>query len=123
MTFKRFGEDLGDTTPRIGYVTHRHLCNAWCRLSLNAGLTYSRRSDDISDVIRADYEAMGYRVLDVRWATEVPSDDPRLVIRPFAWLVMFEEYGRPTRLGYMSVSTPSSAHFQLITVERRCGGR
>jgi hypothetical protein len=75
----------------VGYVTHRHWCNAWCRLSLHAGLTYSRRPDDISDAIRADYEAMGYRVLEVRRATEVPADDPLLVIRPHPWLVWFEQ--------------------------------
>ncbi len=90
MTVERFGEDLGDAKPRIDYVTHRHLCNAWCRLSLHAGLTYSRRSDDISDVIRADYDAMGYRVLDVRRATEVPAGNSRLIIRPYPWLVFFE---------------------------------
>lgn len=66
-----------------------------CRPPLHAGLTYSRRSTDISEVIRSDYEDMGYRVVEVRRATEVPPDDPRLVIRPHPWLVWFERI-RPT---------------------------
>jgi hypothetical protein len=76
--------------PRVGYVVHPHQCNAWCRPPLHAGLTYSRRPYDISDRIRAHYEDMGYRVVDVRRASEVPPDDPRLIIRPHAWLVLFD---------------------------------
>ncbi len=76
--------------PRPRYATHRHSCNAWCRASLHAGLTYSRKPDDISDVIRADYEAMGYCVIEIRRATEVPPDDPRLFLRSYPWLVLFE---------------------------------
>ncbi len=91
MTLEQLGDGSLGAEPRAGYVTHRHWCNAWCRLSLHAGLTYSRRPDDISDVIRADYEAVGYRVLEVRRATEVPADDPKLILRPYAWLVFFFE--------------------------------
>jgi hypothetical protein len=90
VTFEQLGEGSRRADRRMGYVTHRHWCNPWCRLSLHAGLTYSRRPDDISDVIRADYEATGYRVLEVRRATELPPDDPRLMLRRYPWLVFFE---------------------------------
>ena len=71
------------------YVVHRHRCNAWCRPPLHAGLIFSRRPGDISDRVRTNYEGLGYRVLDLRRATEVPLDEPGLIVRPHPWLVFF----------------------------------
>jgi len=81
------------------YVMHRHGCSAWCRPPLHAGLTFSRRPDDIADQIRTDYEGLGYGVLHVSRAFEVPLDDPRLIIRPHPWLVLFvaKDLGLPNR--------------------------
>lgn len=76
----------------------RHSCNWWCRPPLHAGLTLSRKPDDISDRIGTDYEANGYRVLHVTRATEMPSDDCRAIVRPFPWLVFrAEERSEPSR--------------------------
>lgn len=106
MTFEMSAKESREADTRIRYVTHRHQCNGWCRLSLHAGLTYSRRPDDISDRIRADYESMGYRVLEVRRATEVPTDDPRLIVRPYPWLVWFHESRRDAEIDRFAI--PSS---------------
>lgn len=56
MTSERLGEQSRGAGTPSDYVAHRHWCNAWCRWSLHAGLTFARSPEDISDVIRADCE-------------------------------------------------------------------
>jgi len=75
----------------MGYATHRHYCNAWCRPPVHTGLSFSRGPGDLTVQIQTDYANSGYEVLRVTRATEVPPDDPRLILRPYAWLVVFED--------------------------------
>lgn len=61
MTSDKVRSEGCGMVDRLGlYATHHHQCNVWCRPPLHAGLTYSRQSTDISEVIRSDYKDMGY---------------------------------------------------------------